>query len=145
MKLLQIFFILAIFCGCGSFAHSQAKLSQETTKAIKGSPAYAELLLRKAELESDVESFLVSYTEEYPKLKEVRFELDLINKDLAKLLTQSDASRLTLALGKLMLRKNEIETSLWALKNQYGNEHPEVKRAQRKVLSFTNAIKEILL
>ncbi len=125
---------------------SQFSLAQKTdqTKAVKATPAYAELLLRKAELESDIESFLVSYTEEYPKLKESRYELGLISKDLASLLRQPEASRLTLALGKLLVRKNQLETDLWTVQNKFGKDHPEVKRAQRKAASFQNAIKEIL-
>lgn len=137
-----------IFLICFSvLLFSQFSLAQkldDKKQAVKSSSAYAELLLRKTELESDIESWLATYTEEYPKMKEARFELDLTKKDLAKLLIQTDTSRLTLALGKLMVRKNELETELWALENQYSKDHPEVQRAQRKVKSFNNAIKEIL-
>lgn len=140
--------ILAIFILCLTLAgisFGQNKPSSlENQKAVRATPAFAEVILRKAELESDVESFLVSYTESYPKLKERRFELDLLNKDLAKLFAQTDASKLTLALGKLLVRKSELETDLWALQNQFSADHPDVKRAKRKVLSFQNAIKEIL-
>lgn len=127
-----------------SFCFGQNKPSNETTKLVKSTPAYAELLLRKVELESDVESFLESYTEEFPKLKEARYELELTKKDLARLLTQTDASRLTSALGRLLVRKNEVETELWTLQNRLDNSDPQVKRAQRKALNFQNAIKEIL-
>lgn len=126
---------------------SQLNLAQkieDKKQTIRSSPAYAELLLRKVELESDVESFLESYTEDHPKVKNAKYELSLTNKDLAKLLTQTDASRLTLALGRLLVRKNQVETEYWELQNQYSKEHPEVKRAQRKALSFQNAVKEIM-
>lgn len=118
--------------------------SVSSNQSIKSSPAYAEILLRKTELDADVESLLESYTEDFPKLKESRYELSLIQKDLDKLLTQTDASKLTLALGKLLVRRASLNTDLWALQSKYGAEHPEVKRAKRKVLSFDNAIKEIL-
>lgn len=143
LNLSQSLLIFIIIFVCSVFCSAQTK-SIETAKAIKATPAYAELLLRKTELESDIEGWLATYTEEYPKLKEARFELDLISKDLTKLLTQTDVSKLTLALGKLMVRKNELGTDLWALQNQYGKDHPEVKRAQRKVAVFENSIKEIL-
>lgn len=130
------------------FSSTLVCFSQKTVPAnqqtVKGTAAYAELLLRRAELESDVESFLESYTEDYPKVKAARYELELTKKDLARLLTQTDVSKLTVSLGKLLVRKNELETELWTLQNQYGKDHPQVKRAQRKVLSFQNAIKEIL-
>ncbi len=145
MKLPNILSIFILCLTLAGLSFGQNKLSQlENQKAVKATPAFAEVILRKAELESDVESFLVSYTEDYPKLKETRFQLDLLNKDLTKLLTQTDVSKLTLALGKLLVRKSELETDLWALQNQFSADHPDVKRAKRKVLSFQKAIKEIL-
>lgn len=115
-------------------------------QTAKSTPAYAEILLRKTELESDVESMLVTYTEEYPKVKEARYELAILQKDLDKLLavSPSDSGKLTLALGKLMIRRAEVGTDLWVKKNQYGDDYPEVKRLKKKLMTFDNAIKEIL-
>lgn len=141
MRVLSII-SFCLFFTC--FVFGQNKPSNETAKSVKSTPAYAEVLLRRAELETDVESFLESYTEEFPKVKAAKYELALTNKDLAKLLAQTDASKLTLALGKLLVRKNQLETELWMLQNQYDKNHPEVKRAQRKFSSFQNAVKEIL-
>lgn len=118
--------------------------SPATTQAVKSSPAYAELLLRKVELESEMESLLITYKEDFPKVKETKYELGLMQKDLDRLLIQTDATKLTLALGKLMVRKNQLETDYWVLQGKYGDDYPEVKRSKRKVLSFQNAIKEIL-
>ncbi len=56
----------------------------------------------------------------------------------------TESGKLTLALGKLIVRKIELETDLWNLRRQYNDEHPEVKRAKRKVEVFERAIKEIL-
>lgn len=143
-----LFFAICLFSFNG-FGQTTVKpkttsATQPVSNQVKSSPAYAEVLLRKVELESDLESLLVSYKEDFPKVKEVKFELSLINKDLQSLLGQSDASKLTLALGKLMVRKDELETDFWALQAKYGDEHPDVKRAKRKALSFQTAIKEIL-
>lgn len=118
--------------------------ADSSERAVKSSAAYAEVLLRKVELESDVESLLESYTEDYPKIKEARYELSLIQKDFDRLLKETDASRLSLPLGKLIVRKNQLETDLWMLKNQYGQDHPQVKRAARKAEFFRKAVSEIL-
>ena len=145
MKFNRIIFVLSAIFLSSVIVCGQTKPAQsEASKLNRTTPAYAELLLRRAELESDVESWLATYTEEYPKLKEARFELDLTKKDLKKILAQTDAAVLTLALGKLLVRKNQLEANLWALTNQYGGDHPDVKRAQRKVQSFQNSISEIL-
>jgi hypothetical protein len=113
---------------------------------IRSSPAYAELLLHKTELESDLESLLVDYTEEYPKVKAIRLELGFLKVEMDRLLAvkPEQAGKLTLALGRLMLRKVELETDLDTLRAQYKDDHPDVRKARKKVDTFEAAIKEIL-
>lgn len=142
-KTIFIFSVIFIFPSL-TFGQINPNKTQTLTNSIKSSPAYAEILLRKVELESEVESLLISYTENFPKVKEGKFELSVLQKDLDKLLSQTDASKLTLALGKLMVRKNQLETDYWVLQNRLSEEHTEVKRAKRKVINYQNAIKEIL-
>jgi len=112
--------------------------------AVKSSAAYAEVLLRKTEMEATLDDLSVEFTDEFPKVKEARYELGLLRKESDKLLAVGDASRLTLALGKLIVRKVEIETDLWILSQKYGDEHTDIKRAKRKVATYEKAIKEIL-
>lgn len=143
-----VFFLLlsALFC----FAQTNSKpkpvplTNTGNQAAIKSSAAYAEILLRKTELEATLEDLTVQFTDEYPKVKEARFELGTIRKELDRILAVSDASKLTQGLGKLILRKAELETDLWALLEKYGEAHDDVKRARRKVAAFEKAIKEIL-
>ncbi|HEX9962661.1 MAG TPA: hypothetical protein VGB00_17140 [Pyrinomonadaceae bacterium] len=112
--------------------------------AVKSSAAYAEVLLRKTELEATLDDLSVEFTEEYPKVMETRFALGAIRKEFDRILAVGDASKLTQGLGKLILRKVELETDLWALRQKYNDEHDDVKRAKRKVTTFEKAIKEIL-
>ena len=135
---------LVLLISLSVFAQKKNTSIVQADNHVKSTPAYAELLLRKVELESEIESLLESYTEEFPKVRSAKYELELTKKDLIRLLNENDSSKLTLALGKLLVRKNQLETEFWTLQNQYNKEHPEVKRAQRKVLSFQNAVKEIL-
>lgn len=136
----------------GCFAQSDAKnkvvqiSSKPISAAVKSSPTYAELLLRKTERESELEEFAIDYTDEYPKVKEIKFELNLISREIDKLLAVSaaDAGKLTLALGKLIVRKTELETDLWNLSRQYKGDHLEVRRARRKLDVYEKAIREIL-
>lgn len=123
-----------------------AQLSPGSIQGARTTAAYAEVLLRKTELEADLEDLMVTYTDDSPKVKATRYELDLINASLSKILTVSvsESPRLTLALGKLLVRKAELETDLWSLKIKYGDEQVEVKRAARKVAAFDKAVKEIL-
>jgi hypothetical protein len=149
------FFVIAFFLlACAAVGNAQTGNSpakntaalKATEKALKSSPAYAEILLRRTELEAALEDLLVRFTEDYPKIKETRYESALLEKELNRLLTvkPEEASKLSQALGKLIVRKAELETDLWALQQRYSDEHEDVKRAKRKVAAFEKAIREIL-
>lgn len=141
-----IFILSIIGSGQSAKKNSAPSAPPVAVQTNRSTPAFAEILLRKTELESGLEDLLVGYTEEYPKVKETRYELGLINKDLEKILAvnASESSKLTLALGKLLVRRATLETDLWALRAKYGEENADVKRASRKVSVFDKAIKEIL-
>ena len=115
-------------------------------EAIRATPAYAEIVLRRAELESSIEELLVTYKEEFPKVKAARFELGLIEADLAALagLNDSEAGKLTLALGKLIVRRAQLAAEYRAVSNRYNDEHPATKKAKRKFEIFDRAVKDIL-
>lgn len=151
---LKVLFVMLLMPVLAGIAFGQKNSGAEASKTplpptanpARQTPAFAEILLLKTELESDLESLLVDYTDEYPKIKEARFQLSVIQKDMERLLAvkPAEVSKLTLALGKLLARKVAIETDLWALRAKYNDEHPEVKRAKRKLEIFEAAIKEIL-
>lgn len=137
-----------------SVAHSQTKVktdappsvSAKANTAVKTTPAYAEVLLRKTEREAELEELRLDFTEEFPKVKELKYESDLLQKEMNKILAvnPAEAGKLTLALGKLIVRKVEIEVDLWNLKRQYSDEQPEVQRTKRKVEVYEKAIREVL-
>jgi uncharacterized protein involved in exopolysaccharide biosynthesis len=135
-----------LFVANNGTAQTNAPSVQPAASIINSSPAFAEILLRKTELQAEVESLLSEYTEDYPKVKETQYQLAQLQKGMDRVLAvkSADSSKLTLALGKLIVRKCELETEVWALLNQYKEDHPDVKRAKRKVDVFEQAIKQIL-
>ena len=120
--------------------------AQSDTGYLRSSPAYAEVLLRKTELQADLEAYSADYTETNPKLLDMRFELSSLDKETERIFAvrPTDASKLTLALGKLIVRKAAIAVDLNRLSRSYSKDHPEVKRAVKKLDIFESAIKEIL-
>ncbi|MEP6703887.1 MAG: hypothetical protein ABJB34_03695 [Acidobacteriota bacterium] len=114
--------------------------------SVSSSAAYAELVLKRTELQSELESLILEYTEEFPKVKEDRLVVSLIDHDIARLnkVKSSDSAKLTLALGKLMVRRIELAADVWKLQGSYNDEHPDVKRAKRKVEIYEAAVNEIL-
>ncbi len=141
----KLTFIAILFLSTTVFSQSKPN-SVFQEDAIKSSAAYAEVLLRKTEVEATIEDLLVTYTEKYPKLQQLKYEAEKLNQELNRLqnLDQKQSSKLTLALGRLIVRKVEAEVELWALLQQYGEEHEMVKRARKRLQVFERAIKEIL-
>lgn len=150
MNFKSIFFtaILLLFGAQIGFSQAVVKNTSaiEPLGYLKSSPAFAEIILRKTELLAEVESLLVTYTEEFPRVKSVRYELDLLNTELNRLLRVNleQKEKLSFALGKLIVRKAELESDHQTLKLKYGDEHPDVKRAKRKVDIYEKGIKDIL-
>lgn len=154
MKLRKYFFVAILLFLFGSVGFAQAdgrpKNSQiapkQIAQSIKSSPAYAEILLRKTERESQLGELLLTYTDEFPKVEEIKFELAWLQKMMDDLAASNaaDAAKLSLALGKLMVRETELRIDLWNLHKQYKDDHIEIKRARRKVEIYEKAVKEIL-
>ena len=113
---------------------------------IRSSAAYSEVLLRKTELLSDLESIVGDYTEENPKVIDIRYELGLLNKEIDRLfgVKPTETSKLTEALGKMIVRKVSLETDLARLRRAHKDDYPDVKRMKRKVEIFEAAVKEVL-
>ena len=137
----SIFLLILLLIGA-SAAYSQTG----EVGPIRSSAAYSEVLLRKTQIQADLEAFLDNYTEANPKIIDLRTELAAINKSLEKIsaVRPSETGKLTLALGKLIVDQARLQTDLARLLRSYGNEHAEVKRAKRKVEIFESAVNEIL-
>lgn len=112
----------------------------------RSSAAYAEVRLRQAEIEAELESSLSEYTEDHPKVREARVSLALLQKEIERLSAAGPAavSRMTAAVGKLMVRKVEAETDLQKLLEALQPAHPDAKKAKRKVEVFEAAIRDVL-
>lgn len=126
--------------------NTTSKPSLSDLQIVKSSSAYSEILLKRTELEADLEDLLIAYTLEFPKVKEIQYQLGLIKVEMDKLFAvkPSESQKLTIALGKLISRKIDLETELWNLKKKYNDDHPEVKKTKRKILVFESAVKDVL-
>ncbi|MBS1793407.1 MAG: hypothetical protein JSS81_06110 [Acidobacteria bacterium] len=153
MTILRLFSIAFLLIAGAAAAGAQTPKTKPAPVAsvapaasAKASAAYAEVLLRKTELLSTLEALLVDYTEDYPKVKDLRYEVGLLQKELDRLMAvaPADAARLTAALGKLMVRKCELATDLWNLQKEFNDAHPDVKRAKRKTEIFESAVNDLL-
>ncbi|CAN5616085.1 hypothetical protein BH20ACI4_BH20ACI4_05120 [soil metagenome] len=148
MKYFYFFVLLLVFSITVSAQTDAKKIDYSTpaSKAIKSSPAYSALVLQRTVIKAELEEMLVTYTEDFPKVKDARHEIDLINFELTRLLDTkvTDSCKLSDSLGKLMLKKTEVEMQVYNLKKKYNDDHPEVLRAKRKLDIYEKAVAEIL-
>jgi len=127
-------------------AGGQDRKSGPDTAAVRGSAAYSEILLRRTDILADLDALSSSYTETHPKILDLKAELAALDKETQRIFAvkPADAGKLTLALGKLMVRKAALEADLDRLTRSYSKDHPDVKRAQHRVDIFETSIFEIL-
>jgi hypothetical protein len=144
MKKLYLFASMFVLFAAG-YGNAQAT-AENDAGPIRSSPAYAEIILRKTELQAELEAVLPDYTDTNPKILDLRFEISALNKAIEKVygVKPSDTGKLTLALGKLLVKRASLETDLARLLRTFTNEHNSVKRARRQLEIYDAAVKEIL-
>lgn len=147
IKTLPILFVILLAAGTSlSQSTPDVAKSARTPEYVRASPAFAEIILRKAILEAELEELLLRYTEDFPRIVEKRFEISELDEaeDGLKEIPESEASKLSLALGKMLVQRATYATELEMLTRRYNDAHPEVKRAKRKFEIFDKAVKRIL-
>ncbi len=114
--------------------------------SAKNSPAYGELVLRRTELEVDYKEILVEYTENHPNALAKKSVIDAIDAELKNIeaMPASQIPKLTSPLGKLILRKVELETELKNLQQEYTDDFPDVKKTKTRLEAFQAEIKKML-
>ena len=124
----------------------QQTVPQTQQGSTKSSAAYGELVLRKVEVEAEYKEMLVDYTEEHPKLKIKKAEIDNLNLEMEKIAAMdiSFAPKLTATVGKLVLKKIDLQTEVNKLLLQYAEDHDLVKRAKQKVAVIEEEIQKVL-
>jgi uncharacterized protein involved in exopolysaccharide biosynthesis len=139
-------FLPIVLCAVFGLAGDPAAAQTGEPGPIKASAAYAELLLRKTELTSEIEAVAPDYTDSNPRLLDLRNELAAIDRLVQRVfaVAPTETGKLTQALGKLMIRQAALEADVGRLSRSYAAEHPEVKRAKRRLDAFKAAVNEIL-
>jgi uncharacterized protein involved in exopolysaccharide biosynthesis len=114
--------------------------------STKSSAAYGELVLRKVEVEAECKEMLVDYTEEHPKVKIKKAEIDNLNAEMDKIAAMDTSliPKLTATVGKLILKKIDLQTEVNKLLLQYSEDHDLVKRAKQKVAVMEEEIQKVL-
>src|SRR5437764_8752025 len=87
-------FLIILLLSAAPFLFSQTVRNGATATdsgAIRSSPAYEEILLRKTELEADMEALAADYTEANPKIIDLRYDINALEKARLRLLRVNPA------------------------------------------------------
>lgn len=117
-----------------------------TNSALKSSAAYGELIAAQAEAKVDLKILLFDYKEAAPQVVAKQKLIESYKTEIAKLeaMPATIAPKLTLALGRLLVKKIEAEAELNDLIEEYAEEHPSVKKARVRFQVFTEETNKLL-
>jgi hypothetical protein len=151
VSLIAVFSAIILISSINVSAQLRSRTSNKSApapivKEVRATAAYAELIVKRTELKAELEELLVTYKDEFPKVRNTRYELNLLNAVLARFgrFDASYAPRLTEAVGKLIIRRAQLATDYWIALNRFSDEHPSAKKAKRKLEIYDEAVEALL-
>jgi len=146
MKLIKATFLVSFIIFLTQASNAQTPVGSEAVFSVRSSAAYAEIMSRRTSLQADLEALLLDYKEEFPRVRMLRREIAILDSAIETLmkLPISANGKMTATLGKLIVKRAELETESAETMERYGEGHPEVRRARKRVEVFDRSIREIL-
>ena len=104
------------------------------------------LVLRKAKVEAELSELSEELTTEHPSLDSKRFELRAIRHEMAKMraVQASHVSKLSSAVGNLILSKVALAVELNDLLVQLTPQHPDVTKKRVELAALEREIENVL-
>ena len=138
--------IALVVSASGIVVGCEPKPAEYLLNAPETTPAYAVLVLRKAKVEAELSQLSEELTNEHPSLDSKRFELRAIKREMVKmrLVETSRASKLSSAVGNLILSKVGLEIELNDLRARLTPQHPDVTKKRSELAALEREIKNIL-
>ena len=143
-KLFATFAVMIVALSSTVFAQQVSPKQAEVDP--KTSEAYSLLIQRKAKLQAELETLLREYSGEWPRAKQLQFELDTLKSEMKKMaaVDQSKVSKLTAGYGGLILRKVSLSGEIDTLLREEGSEWPTTKERQRELELLDREIQKIM-
>lgn len=145
---MRILFVVIIgLVGVGAInAQRTPPVTQSASCEAKSTAAYAELVLRKVALQSELEGSLATMAKDNPAVVAKQSELDAVAAELDQLCKVPRAKQVYLNenYAKLLLHKVELAGRLKTLLVRYTAEHPDVKRTQAELNALVREMAKIM-
>ncbi|HEX7955779.1 MAG TPA: hypothetical protein VF508_02495 [Pyrinomonadaceae bacterium] len=112
----------------------------------KDTPAYAVLVIRKAEVEAELEVLSSMFTGTHPDVRSKRFELDALGFELEEMRATelSRVPKLSETYGRLVVRKAAVGAGLNELPRGFTPGHPEVSKKRAELLALGRELEDLL-
>ena len=122
--LIVLTFMLAI---CAVATSAQSTID---STAIKATPAFEVLILKRATVRAELNQQRQRTTMEHPDAVRLAYHLDRLNMAIEKLLLNEEApiSKLSSVCGRLLLRKIDLEVEENMLRQQVTSTHPDLRK-----------------
>ena len=145
MKVLLVAIALVVSAS-GIVVGCEPKSAEYLLSAPDTTPAYAVLVLRKAKVEAELSQLSEELTNEHPSLDTKRFELRAIKREMTRMraVETSRVSRLSGAVGNLILSKVAIQVELNELLVQLTPQHPDVTKKKVELAALEREIENVL-
>ena len=123
---------------------SEPQSAKET--AVRSTPAYGMLVMRKVAVEADLADLTNKLTATHPSVINKRFELRAINREMKKLVAVENASetRLSGTVGNLILQRVALEVQINYLASHVTFKHPDLKKLRVELTALNREIQNIL-
>ena len=146
MKNLKLLGLLLCTLLLTNFASAQSETSNGS-KPTDLSPAYVALASHKSAVASELKKLLADFTATSPNVLSKQFELEITQREIAKVLVMPETrkSLLSDSYGKLLVRKITTEAALRNLLVEYTLSTPQVRGKSNELLAIENELSEILL
>ncbi|HXQ70022.1 MAG TPA: hypothetical protein VN844_06025 [Pyrinomonadaceae bacterium] len=124
----------------------EPKSAEYLLSAPETTPAYGVLVLRKAKVEAEVSALSEQVTNGHPSLDSKRFELRAIRREMEKMraVETSHTSKLSSAVGNLILSKVALEVELNDLLLRLKPQHPDVTKKATELAALEREIENVL-
>jgi hypothetical protein len=113
---------------------------------IADTGAYAEVYAARVEADADLKVLSTDLTEETVQVREKKLERDLLAREIRWLeaLPLLSHDKMTMALGRLLVRKTQAEVSLKMLSENYAESFPTVKKAKTRIEVYNDEIQKLM-
>lgn len=125
-----------------------AKVKQQnlTNLSVQTTLAYAEVFAQKVEAEAELKVLMIDMTDDAPQVREKKLRRDFLQREIEWLekLPAALHPKMTLALGKIIVRKVQAEVDQKMFAENYADEHPLIKKARARFAVYKDEIDKLL-